>query len=206
MPVCAVDTSHKHAAHLPGWHAVCSQHCGRITHTSIEQRHRIMSTATAMDLDTRIDLSEATRESMVALLNQQLADTIDLDSQIKQAHWNVKGMHFIPLHRLFDELAGDFSRYADMIAERATALGGRAEGTARIAAANSRLEELPIELTHGKDFLTALVARFAEYAASTRSAIGRSADRNDAATSDLFTEISREVDKSLWFIESHLQA
>jgi starvation-inducible DNA-binding protein len=159
-----------------------------------------------MDLHTRIDISEATRKSMVALLNQQLADTIDLDTQIKQEHWNVKGMHFIPLHRLFNELAEDFSRYADMIAERATALGGRAEGTARIAAANSRLEELPIELTDGKDFLTAMADRFAEYAASTRSAIGSSADWNDATTSDLFTEISREVDKSLWFIESHLQA
>ncbi|MCA9075859.1 MAG: DNA starvation/stationary phase protection protein Dps [Planctomycetaceae bacterium] len=165
-----------------------------------------MSTTTTLGFNTRIDIPELTRESMVSLLNQQLADTFDLYTQIKQAHWNVKGMDFMPLHLFFDELAENFIRYADMLAERATALGGRAEGTARMAAANSRIDELPLELTDGKDFVIALANRFSEYAASLRSAIDESAHWNDATSSDLFTEISREVDKSLWFIESHLQA
>lgn len=165
-----------------------------------------MSTATALDYETHNDIPEATRESMICLLNQQLADTFDLYTHLKQAHWNVKGMNFMPLHSLFDDLAASFIHYADMIAERATALGGRAQGTARMAAASSRLDELPFELTDGKGFVTALAERFAEYAASLRSAIDESADQNDAGTSDLFTEISREVDKSLWFLESHLQS
>lgn len=164
-----------------------------------------MTTATALDFQTRNDICAETRESMVELLNQHLADTFDLYTQLKQAHWNVKGMSFMPLHHLFDELAAHFVGYADMIAERATALGGRAEGTARMAAAGSRLEELPLELTDGKDYVIALANRFGEYATSTRFAIDKSAEQNDAVTSDLFTEITREVDKSLYFLESHLQ-
>lgn len=164
-----------------------------------------MNAALALNFETRIDVPYSIREAMIGLLNQQLADTFDLYTQIKQAHWNVKGMHFMPLHQFFDELAASFVRYADLIAERATALGGRARGTARMAAANSRLEELPLELTCGTDFVIALAERFAAYASSTRSAIDEAALLNDATTADLFTEISREVDKSLWFIESHVQ-
>ena len=167
-----------------------------------------MNTAlgTALDFQTRNDLSPSTREPMVELLNQQLADSFDLYTQIKQAHWNVKGPNFMSLHLLFDDLAANFLRYADMIAERATALGGRARGTARLAATNSQIEELPLDLTSGNEFLIALCNRFAAYAASTRAAIDRSAGENDAVMSDLFTEIGREVDKSLYFLESHLQA
>ena len=164
-----------------------------------------MAITTALEFDTRNDVGETTRESMVELLNQHLADTLDLYTQIKQAHWNVKGMNFMPLHQLFDNLAENFIGYADTIAERATALGGRAAGTARMAAANSKVEEMPLEMIDGKDFVIALANRFGEYAAYSRKAIEQSAEQNDAVTSDLFTEIAREVDKSLYFLESHLQ-
>ncbi|WP_442505436.1 DNA starvation/stationary phase protection protein Dps [Novipirellula sp. SH528] len=164
-----------------------------------------MNTTTAMELETRIDIAQATRESMVDLLNQQLADTFDLYSQVKQAHWNVKGMKFMSLHLLFDQLAANFIRYADDIAERATALGGLAKGTARMASENSHIEELPSEMTDGKEFVIAMADRFAAYGASSRAAIKRAEDENDAVTADLFTEITREVNKSLYFLESHLQ-
>jgi starvation-inducible DNA-binding protein len=164
-----------------------------------------MATKTVLHFRTRNNICEETRESMVELLNRQLGDTFDLYSQIKQAHWNVKGMNFMQLHQLFDDLAANFIGYADTIAERATAMGGRAKGTARMAAANSRLEELPLEMSDGKDFVIALANRFAEYAASSGTAIDQSADQNDAVTSDIFTEITREVDKSMYFLESHLQ-
>src|SRR3954463_4394869 len=102
-----------------------------------------MATATKPKsmFSTRNDLGREVRGPMVALLNQQLADTFDLYSQTKQAHWNVKGAQFYPLHELFDRLAGELEGYVDLIAERATALGGLAQGTVRLAAANSRLGE-----------------------------------------------------------------
>jgi starvation-inducible DNA-binding protein len=154
---------------------------------------------------TSIDLPEKTRDAMINLCNQQLADSADLHSQLKQAHWNVKGMNFYQLHTLFDELAGHALEWVDLIAERATALGGQAMGTARMAAANSNLKEYPSDAVDGPDHLKALVARFASYCASTRQAIDTSASDGDQSTADMFTEISRQADKDLWFLEAHLQ-
>lgn len=153
---------------------------------------------------TRIDLSPEVRNQMIALLNQQLADTFDLYSQTKHAHWNVKGAQFYPLHELFDKLAAELEGYVDMIAERATALGGLALGTVRLSAANSRLAEYPPEVTGSLAAVEALAERYAALAASTRSAIG-AADPGDADTADLLTEVSRGLDKALWFLEAHLQ-
>lgn len=155
---------------------------------------------------TRIDLDSETREQLVTLLNQQLADTFDLYSQTKQAHWNVKGPQFFQLHELFDKLAADLLPNIDDMAERATTLGGTALGTAKMAAKASRLEEYPATVTSGTESLETLIDRYATLAASTREAIETSAKLGDADTSDLFTGISRGLDKSLWFLEAHLQA
>jgi len=155
---------------------------------------------------TSIDLDGETREQIIALLNQQLADTFDLYSQTKQAHWNVKGPQFFQLHELFDQLAGELIPYVDDIAERATTLGGTALGTARMATKASRLEEYPADVFEGKKSLETLIDRYAALAASTREAIDKSDDLNDADTADLFTGISRGLDKSLWFLEAHLQS
>jgi len=155
---------------------------------------------------TSIDLDSETREQVITLLNQQLADTFDLYSQTKQAHWNVKGAQFFQLHELFDKLAGETLVYVDDIAERVTTLGGTALGTARMASAASRLTEYPVKIIGSQESVEALVERYAALAASTRAAIDASDDLNDADTADLFTGISRGLDKSLWFLEAHLQA
>lgn len=154
---------------------------------------------------THNDLPKRLRDTLLPLLNQQLADTFDLYSQVKQAHWNVKGMHFIQLHLLFDTIASSLIEHVDLIAERATALGGTALGTARMAAANSQLPEYPAEIVEGKQVLEVLVQRFAYYAATSRAAITTASEHGDQATADLFTEVSRAVDKNLWFLEAHLQ-
>jgi starvation-inducible DNA-binding protein len=154
---------------------------------------------------TSIDLDAETREQVITLLNQQLADTFDLYSQTKQAHWNVKGPQFFQLHELFDKLAAELLDHVDTIAERSTALGGTALGTARMAAAKSRLPEYSAVITGGRESVEALVVRYAELAATTRAAINRADEVGDADTADLFTGVSRGLDKSLWFLEAHLQ-
>ena len=153
---------------------------------------------------TRNDLPEQTRDRMVSLLNQQLADTFDMYSQLKQAHWNVKGLQFFQLHELFDTLASDVFGYIDTIAERVTILGGTAKGTLRMAGTGSTLPEYPEDIAEGKAHLVALTERMASLAASTRKAIGIADEVGDADTADLFTAVSRDVDKALWFLESHL--
>lgn len=155
---------------------------------------------------TSIDLPRKTRDPMIDLLNQQLADTFDLYSQLKQAHWNVKGAQFIALHKLYDDLAEESLEHGDMIAERATALGGVAHGTARMAAANTRLAEFPDGPIDSLASVKALVERYAAYAESTRQAVDAAEKASDMGTSDLFTEIVRAADKNLWFLEAHLQA
>lgn len=154
---------------------------------------------------TCIDLAPEVRSEMIALLNQQLADTFDLYSQTKQAHWNVKGAQFYPLHELFDKLAEELVGYTDLIAERATALGGLTQGTVRLSAANSQLAEFPSDVTASMPMVAALAERYAALSASTRQAIEIANDQGDLATADLFTEVSRGLDKALWFLEAHLQ-
>ena len=154
---------------------------------------------------TRIDLAEEVRASVIELLNARLADVFDLYSQTKQAHWNVKGPQFMMLHELFDDFAAELLEYGDTIAERATALGGAAFGTVRLAAATSSLAEFPADAFDGMAVVAALADRYAAFGAFVRAAIDSADEAGDADTADLFTGVSRGIDKSLWFLEAHLQ-
>jgi starvation-inducible DNA-binding protein len=156
--------------------------------------------------NTRIDLSISVREKVIPLLQARLADSVDLFSQVKQAHWNVKGPSFIALHELFDEIAEIVEGHSDLLAERITALGGRADGTARVAAAQSNLGEYPLDVAAGMQHVAAVGEKLAAFGKSIRSDIDHAAKLADTDTADLFTEISRVIDKQLWLIDAHLQA
>jgi starvation-inducible DNA-binding protein len=155
---------------------------------------------------TKNDLPEATRIKAIELLNARLADCKDLQTQVKQAHWNVKGPHFIGLHLLFDKINDDVEDYVDQLAERAVQLGGVAEGTARVVAKRSSLPEYPASAVDGRSHVEALSSALAAFGKAARKAIGEANDLGDLDTADLFTEVSRGIDKWLWFVEAHLQA
>lgn len=155
---------------------------------------------------TKNDIHEKNRVPLVELLNARLADAIDLQTQCKQAHWNVKGPDFIALHELFDKLNEDVEAYVDDIAERAVQLGGIAEGTARSVAKRTTLAEYAAKTGAGRDHVDALSSALAAFGKSVRQSIAKSNELSDADTTDLFTEVSRGVDKWLWFVEAHLQA
>jgi starvation-inducible DNA-binding protein len=154
---------------------------------------------------TKIDLSEKTRRNVIVVLNDRLSDAIDLQSQVKQAHWNVKGPHFIALHELFDKISDAMLEQIDEIAERITSLGGTAEGTVAVAARRSKLKNYPLSITSGRDHLLYLSTQLSVYGKSVRTAIETTAELGDADSADLFTQLSREIDKYLWFLEAHLQ-
>jgi starvation-inducible DNA-binding protein len=162
--------------------------------------------ATKTMFKTSNDIEPEVREQMIGLLNEHLACTFDLLSQTKQAHWNVKGSHFISLHKMFDEFAEGLERYVDELAERATALGGYAKGTVRMSAEASQLDEYPTDIVKDVDHVKALSARYAALAKMIREAIDTSDEAGDADTADLLTDFSRDLDKWLWFLEAHLQA
>ena len=155
---------------------------------------------------TKNDLPEGARVKVVELLNARLADCTDLQTQTKQAHWNVKGPNFISLHLLFDKINDDVENYVDEIAERAVQLGGVAEGTARMVAKRSSLAEYPASAVDGRSHVEALSSALAAFGAAARKGIDQADELGDLDTADLFTEVSRGIDKWLWFVEAHLQA
>ena len=136
---------------------------------------------------TKIDLPEKTRRNVIVILNERLSDAIDLQSQVKQAHWNVKGPNFIALHELFDKISDVVLEHIDEIAERITSLGGTAEGTVAVAAKRSKLKNYPLSITAGKDHLFYLSTQLSVFGKAVRSAIDETGDLGDADTADLFT-------------------
>jgi starvation-inducible DNA-binding protein len=155
---------------------------------------------------TKNDLPETVRRQMIDLCNARLADAIDLQTQTKQAHWNVKGPQFIALHELFDKVNEDVEEYVDLLAERAVQLGGAADGTARSVAKRSTLAEYPLKIASGQKHAEALSSALAAFGKAARAGIEDTDRAGDKDTSDIFTEISRGVDKWLWMVESHLVA
>jgi starvation-inducible DNA-binding protein len=162
--------------------------------------------STTRTFRTHIEIPANKRAELIDRLNQSLANTFDLLSQTKQAHWNVKGKDFYQLHLLFDEIAGELEDFVDKVAERVASLGGYALGTVRMAAEHSALPEYPTDAIEGKAHVAALVERFGRYAAHVRAAIGETDELGDPTTADLYTDISRTIDKRLWFLEAHLQS
>ena len=144
------------------------------------------------------------RKAVVAILQAQLADSSDLYSQIKQAHWNVKGAEFIALHQLFDTVAATVLLATDTIAERILQLGGEAAGTTRFVAKKSTLPEYPLLNADCKQHVKAVRTVLELYANASRDAINSTDDLGDPVTADIFTSITRDVDKHLWFVSSHL--
>jgi len=155
---------------------------------------------------TKNDLPLDTRTKVATLLNARLADAIDFTLQGKQAHWNVKGPQFIALHELFDKVVESAEDWVDDIAERVVALGGVAEGTVGAVGKKTTLAAYPLELVEGQEHVDALSSALAKLGKNVRAAIDEAGKLGDADTADLFTGISRDADKYLWFLEAHLQS
>lgn len=154
---------------------------------------------------THVNLSSDTREKVIAILDARLADAVDLSIQAKVAHWNVRGMHFMSLHLLFDKVAEQAQESADDIAERIGQLGGFARANLQQTASATSLPEYPSDISRDADVVKAVAIAMAAFSNQCRADIDTTDKLGDMATSDLLTEIVRDTDKNLWFVESHLQ-
>ena len=157
-------------------------------------------------IETKNALPQSIRMQSIELLNRNLAMAVDLERQAKQAHWNVKGPNFIALHELFDKVAETAEAFTDLLAERATALGGTAEGRLHAVVESSSLPRYPAEIVSGREHVDSLSTALASFGKSACEAIDESEQFGDADTADVFTEISRETDKQLWLVEAHLNS
>lgn len=153
---------------------------------------------------THNTLSENIRSQSVELLNKHLAASIDLQAQVKQAHWNVRGPSFIAVHELFDRVAAEVGNWSDLLAERAGGLGGTAHGTIQVAAERSFLVPYDLGVADETKHVFAVCAALAAFGQSAREAIDLATGFGDADTADVFTEVSRGVDQQLWLVESHV--
>jgi len=181
------------------------------TTTATERTTRVNRRSTEIDdgpsrlYSTKNDLPQASRVQVIELLNQRLADSIDLQTQCKQAHWNVKGPAFIALHKLFDEINENVEEYVDLIAERIVQLGGIAEGKVGVVTGRTSLVDYPLVLSKGAEHVAALSDALAAFGRTVRVGIEEMNELEDAGSADILTEISRGVDKWLWFVEAHQQ-
>jgi len=154
---------------------------------------------------THNDLSSNAKSISIGVLNARLADAIDLALLTKQAHWNIKGPQFIALHEMIDGFRTELDEHVDTMAERVVQLGGTALGTTQAVSAGSTLAPYPTNIYAADDHLVALIERYGKLASAARAAIDETDNAGDADTADLFTAFSRALDKSLWFLEAHLQ-
>jgi len=152
---------------------------------------------------TKNTLDAAKHGKSIVLLGTALVQALDLERHAKQAHWNVRGPNFRTLHELFDEIAQQAEDASDLLAERLVALGGTADGRASTVAGRSTLPDYPLDASAGPAHVEALSRSIAAFGALARDAIDQSAEWGDADTADVFTEVSRDLDKTLWLVEAH---
>lgn len=152
---------------------------------------------------TKNSLPQKVRFQVVGVLQEHLANSIDLAGQCKQAHWNVKGHDFISLHELFDRVASHTQAHVDLLAERIVQLGGMADGNLQSCSARTNLPAYPRNATAGEEHTAALAHSLASYGERIRQAVSDTNELSDFATADLLTRILCAADQDLWMVESH---
>jgi starvation-inducible DNA-binding protein len=149
-------------------------------------------------------LSESARKEIAVSLNARLADGLDLHSQIKVAHWNIKGPNFAALHPLFETFAIGLAAHNDALAERAVTLGAQVYGTARAVAKASTLPEYPPETKKDLEHVKLLAERIDSYLEGVRASRDVADKLEDQDTVDLLTGIIVEFEKHAWFLRASL--
>ncbi|MBO9655300.1 DNA starvation/stationary phase protection protein Dps [Rhizobium sp. BR 250] len=154
---------------------------------------------------TKNDLPSNAKATVIGILNESLASVIDLALATKQAHWNLKGPQFIAVHELLDTFRTQLDNHGDTIAERVVQLGGTALGSLQSVSSTTKLKAYPTDIYKIHDHLDELIERYGDVANMIRKAIDDSDEAGDPTTADIFTAASRDLDKSLWFLEAHVQ-
>lgn len=154
----------------------------------------------------RVALEDDVKQKVVDVMNVRLGAALDMYSQAKFAHWNVKGLNFYQLHLVFDATAKVIFKQIDPIAERITQLGGVANGTVRQSAAGSPIPAYNVNAVTGPEHLNALADALGVYCKELREASDDIEEIGDDPSADFFKQLVIEAEEELYFLESHLEA
>ncbi len=162
-----------------------------------------MTKKTVQSRPTKLEFNEPVRLESIRILNGHLVDFLNLALITKQAHWNMRGPNFIAVHEMLDPFNEKLLEYADTFAERVVQMGGTAYGTPEIIVSETSFDEYPLDISSVDEHLRELLTRYAMTANNVRADID--AGLADAATIDILTTAVEDLDKYVWFMESHLQ-
>jgi starvation-inducible DNA-binding protein len=144
------------------------------------------------------------RGKSVKALQQFTVDLLALHNMYKQAHWNLNGPLYVPLHEYFQQQADFYLQQADLFAERVLHLGASVDGRFSTIASTTRLAELPDGYLTDDHALKLLVDRVTVLQKETYDLIGET-EASDPPTANKLQDLAYSVDKNLWQLRAHLQ-
>ncbi len=150
-------------------------------------------------LETR---PSGTTAEHATMLQATLVELIDLSLQAKQAHWNVVGPTFRPLHELLDEFTDQYRAWYDDVAERLAAIGVAPDGRIASVSASTPLPPLPEGQLVDTDVLAAFDERVTLVSSHVRDRMAGLGE-HDLASQDLLVEIGRGIEKQRWMLRAH---
>lgn len=153
-------------------------------------------------METKNVLPEGARVVVAEALEQLVYDTVDFWSQMKTAHWNLRGPRFLELHQFFDLLAQRLEKAADKISERAVQLGCHAQGTVRESAKCSRMPDFGQKLYDEKAAVPGLIRRYGIYTEWLKQATEVAFKEGDQVTANMLITMMEKFDKDLWMLEA----
>ncbi len=138
-------------------------------------------------------------------LQTTLTELQQLQLQTKQAHWNVSGTLFWPLHEMLQEHYEGIAKYADMVAERLLSVGASSDGRAPTIVQTSNLPEISGGFI---DDAQVIVFFLKQYQIAGERLYNRIQDLNDAdpTSANLLQEVEHNIEQYQWQMRAHFQA
>jgi DNA-binding ferritin-like protein len=148
--------------------------------------------------------SDEERRRSIKGLQQLTVDLLALHNMYKEAHWDLTGPLFLPLHEYYQRQADFYLQQADLFAERVLQLGASVDGRFSTIARTTKLAEMPEGYLTDDHSLKLLLDRVTVLQKEIYELIGAT-EGSDPPTSNRLQDLAHAVDKDLWQLRAQLQ-
>lgn len=155
---------------------------------------------------THYTLTDEIRFQSIELLNLNLANSIDLYTQLKCAAWNVQIIGITNIKHLFEINSKSVLEFENILADRINALGGNSYCNVQFVSANSVLIPYELGIAPEKEHGFAISSSMAAFSQAISNAISISLKNQDFTTADIFSNILRIIDAAIRRLSMHLEA